>query len=166
MERLDPPYQGDERTMLETFLDFHRATVHAKCAKLAEEDAWRSPLPSEAMSAAGVVSHLIAVELYWFEYILAGRDVELPWTDDGDPDIEFRRVGEETLESVLGRYAAQCETSRQITRDVPMDALTARQRRGEDVAVRHVYVQMVQETARHNGHLDAIRELIDGTTGE
>jgi uncharacterized damage-inducible protein DinB len=164
--REDPPYVADERPMLDAWLDWHRATVHEKCAGLAAEDAWRSPLPrSPLMTAAGVVSHLVQVERYWFEYVVAGRDVELPWGDD-DPDADFRRLGDESLEGVLARYAAQCETSRRLVREVAIDAHAARTRRGEPVSLRHVYVHLIQETARHNGHLDAIRELVDGVVGE
>jgi uncharacterized damage-inducible protein DinB len=114
------------------------------------------------MTVAGVVSHLIEVERYWFEYIVAGRDYEM----DDDPDADFRRVGDESLDDLLARYTAQCETSRQLVRELPIDALAARQRRGEPVSLRHIYVHLIQETARHNGHLDAIRELVDGVVGE
>jgi hypothetical protein len=166
LERLNLPYLGDERTMLDAGLDFHRATVHLKCTGLGEVDAWRAPLSkSPLMTAGGVVSHLIMVEWFWVEYVVAGTDAPWPWPDD-DPDIDFRRKDGESLESVLARYAAQCETSRLLMEGLPMDSLTRRQRQGSDVALRHVYVQLIQETARHNGHLDAIRELVDGVVGE
>ncbi len=149
--------------MLDAWLDWHRATVHEKCAGLAAENHWRAPLPqSPLMTVAGVVSHLVEVERYWFEHVVAGRDHE--WDDD--PDADFRRVGDESLHDLLTRYAAQCETSRQVVRELPIDALAARQRRGEPVSLRHIYVHLIQETARHNGHLDAIRELVDGVVGE
>ena len=166
MNREDPPYVADERAMLDAWLDWHRATVHEKCAGLAADDAWAAPLPhSPLMTVAGVVSHLVEVERYWFSHVIAGLDVEFGATDD-DPDGDFRRVGDETLDDVLARYAAQCETSRRVVADMPVDALAARQRHGEPVSLRHVYVHLIQETARHNGHLDAIRELVDGVVGE
>ncbi len=166
VERVDPPFLGDERTMFEGGIDFQRATVHLKCAGLSDEDAWRAPLPrSPLMTPGGVVSHLIMVEWFWVEYVVAGVDAEWPWPDD-DPDIDFRRTDGESMESVLARYAAQCETSRELMREVSPDSLAARQRTGSDVAVRHVYVQLIQETARHNGHLDAMREILDGVVGE
>jgi len=165
-DRFDVPYLGDERTMLEAGLDFHRATVHLKCAGLGEDHAWQAPLPrSPLMTVGGVVSHLIMVEWFWVEYVVAGVEAEWPWPAD-DPNIEFRRTDGESLESLLARYAAQCETSRGLMRGLSLDSLTARQRVGSDVALRHVYVQMIQETARHNGHLDAMRELLDGVVGE
>jgi hypothetical protein len=166
VERVDVPFLGDERTMLEAGIDFHRATVRLKCAGLSEEDAWRAPLPrSPMMTPGGVVSHLIMVEWFWVEYVVAGVDAEWPWSD-GDPDIDFRRKDGESLESLLTRYTTQCQTSRELMRKVSPDSLAARQRTGSDVAVRHVYVQLIQETARHNGHLDAMREILDGVVGE
>jgi hypothetical protein len=152
--------------MLEAWLDYHRATVHFKCAGLSEDNAWQAPLPeAPLMSAGGVVSHLVMVERFWAEYVVSGCEAEWPWPDD-DPDIDFRRKDGESLASVLTRYAAQCATSRELMRGLSMDSLTARQRQHSDVSLRHVYLQLIQETARHNGHLDAIRELIDGVVGE
>jgi hypothetical protein len=166
VNRVDPPFVAGERAMLDAWLDWHRATVHFKCAGLDAEDAWRAPLPrSPLMTVGGVVSHLVEVERYWFEYVVAGSDVAFVSSDD-DPDGDFRRIGGESLDEVLARYTAQCDTSRRLVHDLSADALAARRRRGEPVSLRHVYVHLIQETARHNGHLDAIRELVDGVVGE
>jgi Protein of unknown function (DUF664) len=86
----DIPVSWDERTILTTFLDYARDTVHAKCAGIAEEDARRAPLPgSTLMTISGLVSHLRWVEYSWFEVTLLGGEDHGPWTDE-DPDREMR----------------------------------------------------------------------------
>jgi hypothetical protein len=167
VERVEPPYVGGERGQLEAWLDYHRATVHAKCEGLAEAHAWTAPLPSSPLvSMGGVVNHLVWVEFNWFNRVMAGEDREfkdVPWSDE-DPDGDFRQVGDEPLAGSLERYAAQCATSRQIAARFDLDAVG--ERRGKEVSLRWVYLHMIEETARHNGHLDAIRELLDGTVGD
>ncbi|MET7422907.1 DinB family protein [Dactylosporangium sp. NPDC005555] len=166
MSRLDVPYTGDERGLLVGWLDWHRETVHVKCAGLAEEDAWRAPLPSSPLtSAAGLVSHLTAVESYWFEEIVAGLDAPAHWSAD-DPDLEWRRVPGATLEGNLRRYRHQCAVSRAILERADVGGICAGRRHGDEVSVRWVLLHMIEETARHNGHLDAVRELVDGVVGE
>jgi uncharacterized damage-inducible protein DinB len=166
MHRVDPPFTGDERTQLEDWLDYHRATVHVKCAGLAADDAWRAPLPSSpAMSPAGLVLHLYWVERNWFERVLTGADVALPWVVEG-PDAEFGRPGEAPLDEVLKRYAEQCDRSRQLAAGRELDGTGFHPVLKVDISLRWIYLHMIEETARHNGHLDAMRELIDGTVGE
>jgi hypothetical protein len=165
VERIDPPLAGDERSTLEAFLDFHRATVHVKCAGLGESDAWRTPLPSSpVMSPAGLVCHLYWVERNWFERVLRGVDVPLPWLER--PDGEFDPLGDGTLADALAHYADQCEKSRGFAQGLDLDYQGYLPKAKEHVPLRWIYVHMIEETARHNGHFDAMRELIDGTVGE
>jgi uncharacterized damage-inducible protein DinB len=167
VERVFPPTVGDERGQLVQWLDWHRATVHIKCAELAEEHAWTAPLPSSPLvSMGGVVNHLVWVEFNWFNRVLAGEDrdyANVPWSDE-DPDGDFRQLGAETVAEALARYAAQCATSREIAARFELDSTG--ERRGKPVSLRWVYLHMIEETARHNGHLDAIRELLDGVVGD
>jgi uncharacterized damage-inducible protein DinB len=166
MERIDAPFLGDERSQLGSWLDYHRATVHLKCAGLREEDAWRAPLPSSpVMSPAGLVLHLYWVERNWFERILTGVDVPMPWLVEG-PDAEFGRAGEASLDEVLKRYADQCDRSRHLAAERDLDVTGFHPESGQAISLRWIFLHMIEETARHNGHLDAMRELIDGTVGE
>lgn len=81
--------------MLTMFLGYARATVHAKCAGIAEEDARRAPLPgSPLMTISGLVSHLRWVEYSWFEVVLLGGEARGSWTKE-DPDREMLRVADE-----------------------------------------------------------------------
>jgi hypothetical protein len=162
--RVDPPYAGDERTLLDAFLDFHRQTVAVKLAGLSDADAWRAPLPtSPLMSPIRLVRHLTWVERYWFEEVLAGLPID--WPAD-DPDGEFEVGPAETLDGVLAGYAEQCARSRDLARGLALDTVAAKRRAGAEVTLSWILIHMIEETARHNGHLDTIRELIDGVTGE
>ena len=112
--RPEPPYDGDERTTLGTYLDFQRATVAWKLDGVSDLDIGRSFLPSRETTLGGIVKHLIDVERYWFLQILAGRDdVSYAWTDD-DPDGDWRLGPEDTTASLLARYAAACDESRAV----------------------------------------------------
>jgi uncharacterized damage-inducible protein DinB len=164
--RHEPAYDLDERSMLTEFLDFHRATVHLKVAGLSDDDAWRRFVPS-LTSAAGVVKHLGYVEQGWFRRRLAGeQDLFVPWTDE-NPDADFERAPDDTVDGLLQAYAAQCERSRAVAASMQLDDVAAAPaRNGRYPTLRWVLVHMIEETARHNGHLDLIREMIDGQTGE
>jgi uncharacterized damage-inducible protein DinB len=164
--RPDPAFDLDERSMLTEFLDFHRATVHLKVTGLSDDDAWRRFVPS-LTSAAGIVKHLGYVEQSWFRARLAGeRDLRVPWTDE-NPDADFERAEGDTVDGLLQAYAAQCERSREIVAGMQLDDVAmAPGRHGRRTTLRWVLVHMIEETARHNGHLDLIREMIDGQTGE
>ncbi|WP_433697809.1 DinB family protein [Nocardiopsis sp. CA-288880] len=165
--RVDPPMAADERTMLTTWLEWHRATVHAKCVGLSPGHASATPLPtSPLMSVGAVVSHLRWVEHAWFEKLLMGLPENGHATPE-DPDAEWRRGSELPLSLLLDEYEEQCARSREITAGLDLDAVAATARKDEEPAtLRWVLVHMIEETARHNGHLDLLRELADGVTGE
>jgi hypothetical protein len=106
------------------------------------------------------------VESGWFRDIFAGEDVSsIDSGDDNSP--EFAIGPEEGIESVLGFYQDEVAYSRRIARDSSLDSLSARKTRfREHVSLRWVLVHMLEETARHAGHMDILRERIDGRTGD
>jgi uncharacterized damage-inducible protein DinB len=158
---------ADERTVLEAFLDYYREAVVRKVRGVSEEDA-RRRLVGSATTLGGIVKHLRWVELNWFQRVLAGRpDADLPrppWTDE-DPDADFRLEQDEPLEQIIAEYEADCARSRQIAAHRGLDD-TGQHRRMGKVSLRWIYVHMIEETARHAGHADILREQIDGTTGD
>lgn len=162
--RVDPPLTGDERALLGGFLDYLRGTIELKCAGLSEEDAVRSTLPSPLLTAAGIVKHLLWVEDYWFAVILAGGPDHAPYSR-ADPDADWRIGTGETISGLLADYAAQCAVSREIVAGLELDHEVPFRDKGT-VSVRWVLIHMVEETGRHAGHLDVVRELLDGSTGE
>jgi uncharacterized damage-inducible protein DinB len=163
----DIPPSWDERTILTTFLDYARDTVHAKCAGLPDADARRAPLPgSPLMTISGLVSHLRWVESAWIEKTMLGGTIDAPWTDD-DPDREFRIAVEVPLTQLLAEYRAACDRHRALV--APLDLDTPSRGvlawRTEPVTLRWILLHLTEETARHNGHLDILRELADGARG-
>jgi uncharacterized damage-inducible protein DinB len=161
------PPAWDDRTVLTTFLDHARASVHRTCADLAEDDARASPLTtSPLMSIAGVVHHLHWVEYWWFQHVFLGEENHAPWTDE-DPDREFRLAVEIPLARLLADYEAQAARYRALVAEHDLDE-RARRTIGDDFTptLRWILLHLTDETARHNGHLDLLRELADGVTGD
>jgi uncharacterized damage-inducible protein DinB len=156
-----PPREStDERTMLNAFLDYLRERMIAKLDGLDEEQARRSLVPS-GTSLLGLVKHLAVVELGWFVWSFAGEDFDVgPSGDNLGP--------EDTISSVVDMYRSAYARSQHIAAGVPdLDQRAARSRRSghETQSMRWILVHMIEETARHAGHADILREQIDGTTG-
>lgn len=149
---------GGEREVLEAFLDFQRAVVRRKATGLSEQEA-RRRLVSSATTIVGLVKHLTVVEYNWFERILAQRPSQLP-----DPDATFAVGDDETVKDVLDAYDAACDRSREIAAQFELDHAVPQEELGQ-VSLRWIYMHMIEETARHAGHADILRELTDGSTG-
>ena len=164
-KRPEPPMLGDERDQLNGFLDFLRATVVWKATGLTDEQARRSLLPSELTTVAGLVSHLTYVEQYWFGQVLDNQPD--PWKERmaEDPDAEFRAALDLPIEQVIAEYEAECQRGRDVVAKLDLTD-TGTTAKGQPVNVRWVLVHMIEETGRHAGHLDLLRELLDGSTGE
>jgi len=163
----DIPASWDERTVLTTMLDYVRDTVHVKCAGLTDDQARRAPLPGSPLTTiSSLVSHLRWVEYYWIRVVLLGEQDQAPITDD-DPDGEMRLALSIPLARLLAEYRASCEQLRQLVAPLDLDT-SSRGRlswRTEPVTLRWVLLHLIEETARHNGHIDILREMADGATG-
>ena len=156
--------RADERDMLGGFLDWYRVVVERKVLGLSLADAGRSMTPS-GLSPLGVVAHLASVEIGWFVETVAGEPVDPVWDDHGS----FRLLPGDTVESVLTESRDACVAwSRAIADATPsLDALSAvADRYRGNVSLRWVLMHMIEETARHAGHLDLMREQIDGHLGD
>ena len=158
---------ADERTTLAAFLDFYREAVKAKVLGLSEEDARRRLVPS-ATTPAALIKHLARVEMSWFQGRLAKTPLEeLPalqtWL--ADPDGDFRVEPDDTVEGLIALYDAQCALSREISAKFPLDHVVPHTVLGR-VSHRWILIHMIEETARHAGHADILRELIDGSVGD
>jgi hypothetical protein len=162
-ERQHRREMGGERELLERFLDFQRDTVLWKVSGLTEEQL-RVPRTPSGMSLLGLVKHLGYVERNWFQARLLGRDVYIPWRQ-GDRDGDFRIEADETPVSVFGFYADEIAESRRIL--AAIDSLeTQAVDVNRPVTLRWILIHMIEETARHVGHADLMREFTDGQTGE
>jgi len=164
--RTRPPFVGDERTQLVGWYDMQRAIVHYKCEGLSEADAHRSVLPaSPLMTVAGVVSHLRWTEHTWFEVLFLGRPATGPQFEDGPDDADMMADGV-PLAQLLEEYERQCAVSNEIIAAHSLDDVGKHPDfRSAAASLRWMVLHMIEETARHAGHLDAIRELLDGEKG-
>jgi hypothetical protein len=162
-ERRQRRGDGTERELLARFLDFERDTLLWKLSGLTEEQLRTKQTPS-GMSLLGLVKHLAYVERNWFQYRFLGHKVYIPWRTD-DREGDFRIEADESPDSVLSFYKAEVEASRRIAAETAsLDMLAVDPDR--PVSLRWILIHMIEETARHNGHADILRELTDGQTGE
>ncbi|MCX4698128.1 DinB family protein [Streptomyces sp. NBC_01373] len=166
MTRTDTPPAWDERTQLTTFLDYARDTARAKCEDVSAESARKAPLPgSPLMTLSGLINHLRWVEYFWFQVVFLGEEDEGPWTDE-DPDREMRIAVDFPLPDLLEEYAEQASRYRELVAAHDLDTKAKRTNSsGRRVDLRWILLHLTEETARHNGHLDILCELVDGTTG-
>ena len=150
------------RESLCVFLDEQRETIIRKIEGLGEDDARRSLVPS-GTSLAGIVKHLACVERFWFQQVFEGRDVEFPWSDT-DPDADWRVEYWETIDGLVAFYRSEVAESRRIeaaSKDLDREVEVGDRR----YSLRWIMLHMIEETARHAGHVDLLREAIDGATG-
>jgi uncharacterized damage-inducible protein DinB len=167
VERTDPPYRRDERAMLEAWLEYHRATLEMKCDGLTPEQLRERSVPPSSLSLLGLVRHMAEVERSWFRRTLAGEDAGYIYCDDDFPDGDFDRVDSANPDEGFATWRAECARARENAAAVDsLDAVGLWKRTGEDVSLRWIYVHMIEEYARHNGHADLLRERIDGAVGE
>jgi hypothetical protein len=165
--RPEPPLVGDDRTMLPAWLDYQRATLLKKCELLDGDALARRSVPPSTLSLLGLVRHMTIVEWSWFEKVFTGSSTPEPIPTDDDVDADFNDLDPGRAMEDIERFVRQCEISREIVAVTPsMDALAAAWREPEPLSLRWIMVHMIEEYARHNGHADLLRELIDGAVGE
>lgn len=164
--RARPPFTADERTQLVGWLDLQRALVPWKCQGLSEEDAHRRLLAtSPLMTVAGVVSHLRWAEQTWFEVLLLGEPAEGPQFSTDPEDAEMIADGI-PLARLLDEYQRQCERSNEIIAGQSLDQVGRHPDfQSSQASLRWMLIHMIEETARHVGHLDILREQLDGAKG-
>lgn len=159
------PYVADERDVLTAFLDAMRLAIRHKLDGVTDEQARSTPTAS-TLSLLGIVKHLAWTESRWFRESFAGEEVDDP-RRRGDRSAEFFTDLSDTIESVLRFYDEECKRSREITAgSATLDELAMNRRFSNEVSLRWILVHMIEETARHAGHADLIRETLDGSLGE
>ncbi|HEY5302913.1 MAG TPA: DinB family protein [Acidimicrobiales bacterium] len=160
---------GSERVQLEGWLDYHRATLLMKCAGLDTGELTRRTVLPSTLTLLGLLQHMTLVEVAWFDVVLHDSDTPFPYThsDDGqrDRDAEFNDFTFATPEEIADTFVTVCARSRELATDVSLDDLAKKMRRDGPVDLRWIYLHMIEEYARHNGHADLLREVLDGSTG-
>ena len=150
-----PVGTSDERELLLSWLRFLRGAVMRKIEGLTEDQARWTP-EGRLIPLIGIVNHLTHVEWRWIEGGMQGKDVSRS-------QQEFRPGPELTVEAALNAYRARAAATDAAVRSMSLEEPC---RRGDNADLRWVLLHLVNETARHAGHADATRELLDGTTGE
>ena len=160
---VDGPLVGADRPMLEAYLGYQRTTLLSICGGLGPDQLAARPVPSSNLSLLGLVRHLTKVERTWFRIRAAGEAVDPVYDLALGKDHDFDDVDPADAPEAFERYAAECrrcdEAAAALSFDHTFDL------GDEPFSLRMVYVHMIGEYARHNGHADLLREAIDGVTG-
>jgi uncharacterized damage-inducible protein DinB len=165
-DRAEPDLIADERTALEHWLDFHRATLLTKCTGLTAEQLKRRAVPPSALSLLGLVRHMTEVERWWFRMHANSEDLAFLY-DPRRTGAAFDDTADADAAHDLAAYQEEIEAARAAVAGKSLDLVVASRghhpERTRDL--RWIYVHMIEEYARHNGHADLLREVIDGSTG-
>jgi hypothetical protein len=163
--RPEPPFTGDDRTMLPLWLDYQRSTLLWKCELLDGEALTRRGVPPSPLSLLGIVRHMTLVEWHWFERVFADTKSSRPIAGEPESDADWNDLDPSRAMADIELFERQCEASREIVAGVSsFDEVAANAR--DTISLRWIMVHMVEEYARHNGHADFLREQIDGAVGE
>ena len=161
-ERREPPHDPvDERTALEDRLEYHRTTLLVKCGGLTSHQLVHQPVPPSDLSLLGLVRHLSGVEAWFHAYDGLPHHLFF-WNYVPGAGNGFTGVSADRADDDLASYLASVERWRRAVRGRALDEVVP----GEHDTLRWIYLHMIEEYARHNGHADFLRERIDGATGE
>ena len=161
---VDGPTVGPDRPILEGYLRWQRFVLLNVCAGLTAEQLASRPLPSTNLSLLGLVRHLTKVERIWLRIRIAGEDVPPLYDPALGKDHDFEATDPAGAAVDFAAYLAECAAADAAVRDRSFED-TCTVHGGEVLSLRMVYVHLIGEYARHNGHADLLREAIDGVTG-
>ena len=154
-----------ERRRVTAYLEYYRATVEMKSRGLTPEQAWARSMPPSTMSLHGVVRHLASVERWWFQQNFERRDVPFLFFAEGQPDLDFNPPADADFAADLETWRAECTVSRDIVAAHEFDDTARPLDWYEDVDLRWLMLRMITEYAQHCGHVDLLREGVDGRIG-
>lgn len=165
-ERRDPDLVSTERRSLEQWIDYHRATLLLKCAGLTAEQLKRRASPSSALSLLGLVRHMTEVERWWFRMNANGEDLTFTYDPDGT-GRDFDDLDGADAAADVEAYWQEVDAARAAVAGKDLELVVpSRGHHPERIRdLRWIFLHMVEEYARHNGHADLLREEIDGQTG-
>ena len=161
---VDGPMTGDDRPILEGYLNYQRSTLLNICAGLTGEQLARRPIPSSNLSLLGLIRHLAKVERTWFRQRAAGQPVPPMYDPARGKDADFNDAVAAEAEADIDQLRAEWVQADAAVADLDFDD-TLDAGHGDTFSVRMMYVHLIGEYARHNGHADLLREAIDAVTG-
>jgi uncharacterized protein DUF664 len=162
-ERYPEQRNGPEREMLRDWLDWHRATLLRKCAGLDAARLAIRAVPPSNLSLLGLVRHMSDTERGWVRQAYRGEPAPDLYYRADAPDADFTEAGPAGAEEDFERYLAECRAVDAALADADLDdTFTLKEL---TISVRWMWQHLIEEYARHNGHADLIREVIDGSTG-
>lgn len=152
--------------MLEGWLDFHRQTLLLKCAGLTAEQLRTASVQPSSLTLLGLLRHMAEVERWWFRMNFAGERLDDLYNTEASPDGDFDDLADADPEAAVATLHAEVELARAAAAARALDeTFVSLSGQRKELNLRWVYVHMIEEYARHNGHADLIRERIDGVTG-
>jgi uncharacterized damage-inducible protein DinB len=163
--RVDEPFVGDERGILEGFLEWYRATLLFKCQGLPAEQLAQRAVPPSNLSLLGLIRHMSEVERGWFRRRFGGETVARLYTADPNSDADFDEASAASAESDYAIYLRELGFCRAATAGHGLDETFFHSGRRVEISLRWLYVHLIEEYSRHCGHADLLRERIDGTKG-
>ncbi|WP_406456926.1 DinB family protein [Streptomyces sp. NBC_00876] len=157
---------ADERTMLAGWLQWHRETLLIKCAGLGQEQLARTAAEPSGLSLLGLVRHMAEIERWWFRRSFAGEPLGDVFTGPNDGDEGLEGADPARAAHDFAAYRAEVAAADAAVVGRTLDETFTTARGGRVCSLRWVYLAMIQEYARHNGHADLLRERTDGETGD
>jgi hypothetical protein len=152
--------------MLEGWLDYHRETLLLKCSGLTADQLKSPTVEPSNLTLLGLVRHMAEVERWWFRRNAAGEDLRDIYCSEERPDGDFDNIAQADAAADFATFHSEVELARATAAGRSLDETFRSIRRKTELNLRWVYVHMIEEYARHNGHADLIRERIDGVTGD
>ncbi|AKU19306.1 DinB family protein [Luteipulveratus mongoliensis] len=159
------PRNADERTTLEAWLEKHRAALLRKCAGLTSSQLAEQAMPPSDLSLLGLLGHVTEVERTWFRILLRGEEIGPPFAIDTTTPGWYASVTSSSAPELYAGLLAEQDACRAAVAELELDDTFEGATTGPN-SLRWIYLQVIQEYARHNGHADLLRQAIDGTTGE
>jgi hypothetical protein len=167
VDRAEPDRVASEVISFEQWLDYQRATLLTKCAGLTAEQLKQRAVPPSRLSLLGLVRHMVEVERWWFRMHAAREQIDFIYDPEG-VGLDFEEIEEADAAADLMTFQKECEAARAAVAGRSLDEVVPSRsdhpERERDI--RWIYVHMIEEYARHNGHADLLREAIDGVTGD
>jgi uncharacterized damage-inducible protein DinB len=159
----DGPLTGHDRPMLEAYLAWQRAVLLDRCAGLTGEQLARRAIPPSNLSLLGLLRHLAKVERIWFRLRFAAEPIEPMYPLELGKDHDFDDLDPARAAEDHARLVDEIKLCDEAVADASFDDTV--DVHGEAFSLRMIYVHLIGEYARHNGHADLLRELVDGRTG-